>query len=300
MTVGVIVVVAALVYGVVVALYAIGSRVTTPTEPDVAQGSVVVRLSADSVNASGNRITVSLLPTAGPGYVDDSGIISDKSFSLLVSGTDGSRAIDYPAEQLISSTEVHLVTDGHIEQWPFDTYTATSLIVAAADTNGNGVAEALPTAVVAEGRVPGWNIRATTFDAGDPVQVDGETVTPRGIVLTASRSASTVAFGIVLLSLMVVIPVLVLLVATAAFRGRRKVEATLTSWIGAMLFATLPLRNFLPGAPPIGSWIDYLIVLWVMVGLVAGLALFVTAWLRRAPLGDPPTSQRSAAPDRRP
>ena len=82
---------------------------------------------------------------------------------------------------------------------------------------------------------------------------------------------------------MVVIPVLVLTVAVMVLRGRRKVEVTVMGWMGAMLFATIPLRNFLPGSPPIGSWIDYLIVLWVLAGLVVGLVLFVIAWIRRGP-----------------
>jgi Domain of unknown function (DUF4436) len=47
-----------------------------------------------------------------------------------------------------------------------------------------------------------------------------------------------------------------------------------------MLFATVPLRTFLPGSPPIGSWIDFTIVLWVIVALVTGLGLYVTAWSR--------------------
>ncbi|GAA0993931.1 DUF4436 family protein [Subtercola frigoramans] len=97
------------------------------------------------------------------------------------------------------------------------------------------------------------------------------------VEITARRSASIVAFGIVLLVLMAVLPVLVLFLALRANTGRRKVEATLTSWIGAMLFAIIPLRTFLPGSPPVGSWIDYLVVLWVIVGLVTGLAIYVLA-----------------------
>jgi hypothetical protein len=31
----------------------------------------------------------------------------------------------------------------------------------------------------------------------------------------------------------------------------------------AMLFALLPIRGFLPGDPPIGSWIDILVFFWV-------------------------------------
>ena len=82
---------------------------------------------------------------------------------------------------------------------------------------------------------------------------------------------------------MVIIPILVVTVAVMVLRGKRKVEVTALGWMGAMLFATIPLRNFLPGSPPIGSWIDYLIVLWVLAALVAGLVLFVVAWVRRGP-----------------
>jgi hypothetical protein len=92
----------------------------------------------------------------------------------------------------------------------------------------------------------------------------------------------------------------VLFVAITAFRGRRKVEASFMSWMGAMLFATIPLRTFLPGSPPIGSWIDFLIVLWVIVGLIAGLAIYVAAWMRwgtpAAPRTPPGVSPREPAP----
>ena len=90
---------------------------------------------------------------------------------------------------------------------------------------------------------------------------------------------------------MAVLPVLGLTVAIVAYRGIRKVEATLMSWMAAMLFATIPLRTFLPGSPPIGSWVDYLVVLWVVAGLVLGLVIYVLAWLRWGTRGE------RAAPD---
>lgn len=58
------------------------------------------------------------------------------------------------------------------------------------------------------------------------------------------------------------------------------------SWMAAMLFATVPLRGFLPGSPPVGSWVDYLVVLWVIAGLIASLVIYVIAWLRWAPRGE--------------
>lgn len=112
------------------------------------------------------------------------------------------------------------------------------------------------------------------------MDASGTTRSVPTIDITASRSVSTLAFGFLLLGLLVVMPTLVLFVAIRSYTGKRKVEATLTSWMGAMLFATIPLRTFLPGSPPIGSWIDFLIVLWVIVGLIAGLTIYVLAWNR--------------------
>ncbi|MFF8186086.1 DUF4436 family protein [Microbacterium sp. NPDC016588] len=43
------------------------------------------------------------------------------------------------------------------------------------------------------------------------------------------------------------------------------------------------MRNFLPGSPPIGSWIDYLVVLGALAALVARLVIFVVARVRRGP-----------------
>jgi hypothetical protein len=110
-------------------------------------------------------------------------------------------------------------------------------------------------------------------------------ITTLGVQFTITRAASTIAFGVVLLTLMVIAPVLVLTAAITVYRGRRKIEATMLGWFGAMLFATIPLRNFLPGSPPIGSWVDYLIVLWVIAALIAGLVIFILAWLRSGPAG---------------
>jgi hypothetical protein len=35
--------------------------------------------------------------------------------------------------------------------------------------------------------------------------------------------------------------------------------------------------------PPIGSWVDYTVVLWVVIGLATALGLYVVAWWRQAP-----------------
>ncbi len=282
------VVLVAAVYAVVVALYAASGQVDIPDDAQPGPDAAVLRVSPERIDAAGNRLVIEVLPVAsGPLGGDDEPFASDLAFSVVVSGADGTRTLDVAAGEVLSPKEVALVTEGAIERWPFDVYTVPTLIVVVADLDGDGETEPVPTYLVGDGRVPGWNVSAVEQDFDDGF---------RGVVFTAVRSGSTVAFGIVLLTLMVAMPVLVLTVTITVYRGRRKVEATMLSWIGAMLFATIPLRNFLPGNPPIGSWVDYLIVLWVIAGLVAGLVVFVAAWLRLGPDGPAPAAAASDPP----
>lgn len=50
----------------------------------------------------------------------------------------------------------------------------------------------------------------------------------------------------------------------------------------ALLFALIPLRGFLPGDPPLGSWIDVLVFFWVELILMLSVAAVVTTILLRA------------------
>ena len=49
-----------------------------------------------------------------------------------------------------------------------------------------------------------------------------------------------------------------------------------------MLFAVVPLRNLLPGAPPAGAWIDQAVVLWLLTALAAAMVLYIVAWRRQS------------------
>ena len=87
-------------------------------------------------------------------------------------------------------------------------------------------------------------------------------------------------FVAIILVLLVVLANLARLVAWSAFSGRRPVEPGFAGWIAALLFALIPLRINLPGAPPIGAWIDALVFYWVEVIMLFAMAIFVTAWFR--------------------
>ena len=89
-----------------------------------------------------------------------------------------------------------------------------------------------------------------------------------------------IAFGLLLLAVLITLAVVALFLVVNTFRGRRKVEPAFLAWIAAMHFATIPIRTFLPGSPPPGSWVDIAVVLWVIVALGTALAFGVGTWWR--------------------
>lgn len=97
---------------------------------------------------------------------------------------------------------------------------------------------------------------------------------------TFKRAGGTLGFVVVVMILMAVLAVAALSVSIRVFRKPGTIEATMASWQAALLFALVPLRNFLPGAPPIGVWIDVLVFYWVILALMFSMALFTYTWLR--------------------
>jgi hypothetical protein len=90
-------------------------------------------------------------------------------------------------------------------------------------------------------------------------------------------------FGIAMCVVLLVLPICTLTVSIQTLRGRKQFLPPIVTWFAVMLFSVLPIRNLFPGSPPMGSWVDYTVVLWVVMGLATSLALYITAWWRQAP-----------------
>lgn len=279
-----IVVVLAVVYALVVTLYAISGHVTGlgPSEPEPKKGGVTVVLNVEGVDAAHQRADLSVYIKPSETFFTGNGLALAEDIHVIVSPIEGTQSIVFPADSAIATKPVRVLSDGEIGNWPFDGYRADELIVLAYVTNG-GVSRPIPTDVWFTGDVPGWRVDVALKGKAPketPATLAEALSSPQYIDFRATRSSSTVAFAFVLLALLLVMPCLVLFVAITAFRGKRKLEPSFMGWMGAMLFATIPLRTFLPGSPPIGSWIDFTVVLWVVVGLIVGLAIYVAAWAR--------------------
>jgi hypothetical protein len=121
--------------------------------------------------------------------------------------------------------------------------------------------------------VPGWSYeQGAQAAASSSVAVTG----------TVLRAGSTKMVAVLMLVLMVALAVIAVMVVQSSAAGRMRLELAVASWITAMLFALLPIRGFLPGDPPVGSWIDMLVFFWVEATIMLCVGLVAVGLLARA------------------
>ena len=77
------------------------------------------------------------------------------------------------------------------------------------------------------------------------------------INLNIQRSMPTLVFAVFIMVLMLGLAAAAAVAAYYVLRGRRGLVFGACSVMAALLFALIPLRNAVPGSPPIGSLIDF-------------------------------------------
>lgn len=175
----------------------------------------------------------------------------------------------YRAGARPTSQDIEIPLEGDVEYYPFDTYRG---IVNVQATVGSGKsARAVAIDVTTALRDPGWQQRTTRTVQGSSTIITEELL----------RARSTKAISILLLAFMVALGIVAGIVAAWATAGMIEAAIGSASWLAALLFALLPLRNFLPGSPPVGSWIDILVFFWVEIVIMASmLTVLVTMLIR--------------------
>ena len=203
------------------------------------------------------------------------------------------------------SVPIEIRPEGNYQAYPFDTMVSQLLVFVTVGDKYSIMGE-VPVNLIIVGDAPGWLIRdqALLDENGRDIlaEISADDADPQGrwaTELYLARAGSTKTFVLLLLTAMLVLGVLALLVARAVRTKRRRIEATMASWFAAMLFAVIPLRLNMPGSPPIGVWIDFLVLLWVELALMIGLAVFIGSWLRysRPPDTSPDPATESVAHD---
>ena len=215
-----------------------------------------------------------------------------EALTVIVAPTADGAPLTYPAGQPMTLRQVRIPTEpgsGYIRDWPFDHY-RTSLVVFTEDAAGTA---SVPVDVSFSGSVQGWHVSAVEADPDAPEGSLG-----RVYQIEMRRSLGVVLFGSAIVLVLISLPFLALWVVINVYRGRRKFEPAFLSWIAALLFAVITIRNFLPGSPPAGSWVDIAVVIWVMIALTVALFFGVGSWWRFSRPQEPDPALDETAEDR--
>jgi hypothetical protein len=235
----------------------------------------VVQLRVEELKTVANRLSVNVLVSPKESLIDqDSRVLTTDAAVRLYPETDlGDQ--QYPKGKAVAQVATTIVAHGDPGNWPFDTYT-TDEISGLVFTGG--YRDKVWARMEATGSIDGWDVNVTRVhdaeDTENPSSLDD-------VIITLHRSKGTLIFDLGICLILIALPVLALWVAIPVALGRTSFLPPMTTWYGTMLFAIVPLRNILPGSPPYGSWIDQAIVLWVLIGLVGAMALFLVGWWRQ-------------------
>ena len=206
-----------------------------------------VYLDADAISGEtfSSQTRVAVYP--GADLLTPDGDLRD-DLTVDVSPAASADSLTFARGTRVGSQPVSLYADGDIRQWPFDTY-QTSDVQLLAFTGTGGARVAVPVQVVVTDSVTSWAVHARASEFGPAQALD----------IHVARTGPTIGFAIAMCAVLLILPICTLFVSIQTLRER---------------------KQFLP---PIGSWVDYTVVLWVVIGLATSLALYVTAWWRQAP-----------------
>lgn len=245
-----------------------------PLEPP--PGGVAVIFVEKQIDAEVPVADAYLLVQPAEDLLNSRGDLS-RHIQVSVSPTLNAEEIDYPRGTVPQTRTVTVPLRGAVQDYPFDVYTDRIAVAANAvlpDPSGEGrITTPLPVKASLAFRDSAWRLNAEIRQASDYTVIFDQSI---------SRAQSTVAITLLLLGLMVVVAVLAAWMATSVVTGAVEAQVAVASWLAVMLFALVPLRNFLPGAPPIGSWIDILVFFWVEVGVMVCMVTVVVTLLARA------------------
>jgi Domain of unknown function (DUF4436) len=235
------------------------------TEGQPAADGTTVTIDLQDLQSVKGMLNANVTLSPGPGLLDPAtGLKEDVSIAVHSAATPTKRT--WTKGMVPGVFPVPLTIGGDLEDWPFDTYHSGPVTV---DLFRGASQVPERTSVTFVDRVPGWKVDVPLVDqAGLPA--------PYRVEL--HRSPSTKAFGAVIVGVLIALAGVALFVAIQTMRNRRKFQPPMTTWYAAMLFAVMPLRNGLPDAPPIGSWIDVTVTLWVIAVLAVSMLLFISCW----------------------
>jgi hypothetical protein len=247
-------------------------------------------------------------------FTPDDGHTLARDLKLFVNSATGKQELDFQKGKRMNPTEVVInMYDGLVTDYPFDRHNAFLELYFLEATNEPGKdkpadavaskpAEAGPTPTIkaptgeeqkkpeaekkAEdadeevaigveffGSIPGFKIEAARAKESTEDYV--------GIDMTISRAPTTMFFSLFVMFMMWGLTIVTIFLTLSVVLRGRKVEVGMFSFTAALLFAFATVRNAQPGAPPIGTFSDFISFFWAEVFIALCLVILVFTWLLR-------------------
>ncbi|WP_425326250.1 DUF4436 domain-containing protein [Mycobacterium kubicae] len=247
-------------------------------KPDVGTtADTVVLVRFEQLHTVANRLDVKVLVLPDDSMTDRRlNVITVDATVRLYPGND-SGDLHYPVGKTPAQVATTIEAHGDPANWPFDTYTTDPIHADMLVGSGEHRAPK-PARVEVTGTLDGWDIRVQRVGDSSSSVSDR----PDDVVITLQRAKGPLVFDLGICLVLFTLPTLALFVAIQMVTGRREFLPPFGTWYAAMLFAVVPLRNILPGSPPMGSWIDQAVVIWVLIALATAMVIYIAAWYRHA------------------
>ncbi len=244
--------------------------------PDLGNGSdTVVLITLQSLRTVDYKVDAKVLVVPADSLVDEKLDVLKQDIAVRLHPWNTLGDLKFPAGAAPAETTTTIDVNGDVNTWPFDTYRtdgiSADLLIGEGDER-----QIVPARVEVDGSLQGWNLSSAAV-APSPQAASGD----KAVQITMSRALGPLAFDLGIVLVLLTLPTLAIFTALLVITRRKQFQMPFATWYAAMLFAIVPLRNILPGAPPPGAWIDVALVLWVIIALVTAMVMVTISWYRQ-------------------
>jgi hypothetical protein len=254
------------------------SRSAAPLKsPDLnATDDTVVLVRLEELKPVANRLAVKVLVYPQESMWDNKLDVLKNETVVRMDPANDLGDLVYPKGKAPAQVATTVEAHGDANNWPFDSY-STDTLSAEVLVGSEEDRHYTPARIEVTGKLDGWDVSVQRV--GEASQ---ESSRPDNVVITLHRAKGPLIFDLGICLVLFSLPALAFAVVIQIALGRRKFVPPFVTWFAAMLFAVIPIRNFLPGSPPPGAWIDQALVIWVLIALVGAMALYMLTWYRRS------------------
>ncbi len=239
------------------------------TQPPTSENYLTLQMRTDDVDLTNRILQASVIPVPSGDLVGARPGEMSKSLRIeIVSAQQTTSVVTFPGKSILDPTAVSLALDRGDSAYPFDQPFANFNVSVTNDETGASV----PFVLTIDNSARPWILSG----AESPSTLEGaRTIVP----YTLDGSRDTLSIVLVLFYVLVILLTTMMAVVTIGIALlKKKLEFSNIIWLSATMLSFPALRAGMPGAPPIGTALDY-IVLFPCICLVAVMLIWTGAHL---------------------